>query len=111
MQLRLLALAALLVVGCAKPTTPDNFAGREGWPPNVESLRPEAGRAGSEVTLKGAYLTDARKVLIGGKQASFTMAGAEIKATGPADLAPGPVAVVVVVPKGTTAPMTFQVLP
>jgi hypothetical protein len=62
------------------------------------------------VALKGDYLDDAKQVIIGGEPASFTMAGSVIMATVPSDLGPGPAKVVVIVPRGKTAPMTFNVV-
>jgi hypothetical protein len=112
MFFRLFALSALLALGCSSPMTRvADYGGTEGWPPSVSSIKPEAGHSGAQITLKGDYLDDAKQVFIGGKPATFTVVGPDIKATVPGDLGPGPVSVVVIVPRGKTAPMTFKVEP
>jgi hypothetical protein len=112
MRYRIISLTALLALGCASPTTRfADYGGSEGWPPAVNAVSPVAGQAGTVVTLKGAYLDDAKEVLIAGEPAAFTVAGAELQVTVPANLGPGASQVVVVVPRGTTAPVTFNVEP
>jgi hypothetical protein len=112
MFFRFFTLSALLALGCSSPMTRvSDYGGSEGWPPAVNSIKPEAGHSGTQITLKGDYLDDAKQVLIGDKPAPFTVVGPDIKATVPTDLGPGPVNVVVRVPRGKTAPMTFKVLP
>lgn len=101
---------ALLLVGCAAPVSHSDETGRQGWPPNVAQVSPQAGPAGTVITLKGDYLDDARKVLVNGQPVAFTAAGAELQVTVPADAAPGTADVVVVVPGGTTSPVTFKVV-
>jgi hypothetical protein len=110
MSLRLVMLPALLVLGCAHPATHvADLSGREGWPPNVDVVNPNAGPAGSKLVLGGAYLEDANKVLVNGQAVSFTLNGANLVITLPADLPPGDADVVVVVPGGTSAPVEFKV--
>jgi hypothetical protein len=112
MVFRFFTLSTLLALGCASPMTRvSDYGGMEGWPPSVSSVNPQTGPAGTMVTLKGAYLDDAKQVLIGGKPAAFTLVGTDIQATVPLDLRPGTCKVVVVVPRGKTAPMTFNVVP
>ena len=112
MSLRWISLSALLVLGCSGPMAHvSDYGGAEGWPPTVSAVQPSAGQAGAVVALRGAYLDDATQVLIGGRPASFTVAGRGLQATVPADLGPGQVKVVVLVPRGMTAPATFRVLP
>jgi hypothetical protein len=111
MMFRLLCLSALLAVGCASPKAATrDYGGSEGWPPAVSSIVPTAGQAGSVVTLNGDYLGDAKQVLIGGESATFKTNSKSLTVTVPADLLPGPAKVVVVVPRGTTTPVTFSVV-
>ncbi|MDR3682212.1 MAG: IPT/TIG domain-containing protein [Geothrix sp.] len=109
---RLLVLSALVALGCSSPMTRvSDYGATEGWPPAVNSIKPEAGHPGAQITLKGDYLGDAKQVLIGGEPATFSVVGSSLEATVPKDLGPGSVNVVVVVPRGKTAPMTFHVVP
>ncbi len=112
MLFRFFSLSVLLALGCSSPMTRvSDYGGTEGWPPSVSSVKPEAGPVGTVVTLKGDYLDDAKQVLIGGKPATFAVVGTDIKATVPPDLGPGSSKVVVIVPRGKTAPVTFNVVP
>ena len=112
MSYRLVSISILLALGCFSPMTRvSDYGGTESWPPSVSTLTPEAGPVGTVVTLKGDYLDDAKQVLIGGKPATFAVVGTDLKVTVPPDLGPGPSKVIVVVPRGTTAPMTFKVMP
>ena len=112
MRLRWISLSAFLVLGCSGPMAHiADFGGAEGWPPMVSAVQPGVAQPGEVVAVRGAYLEDATQVLIGGRTAAFTVAGRGLQATVPADVGPGPVQVVVMVPRGVTAPATLRVVP
>ena len=112
MTMRWISLSATLVLGCSGPMAHvSDFGGSERWPPTVSTVQPDTAQPGQVVAVRGAYLEDATQVMIGGRTAAFSVAGRGLQATVPAGVGPGPVQVVVVVPRGMTAPATLRVGP
>ena len=111
MRWALLSLTSLMILGCSGPMAHiADYGGTEGWPPTVNEIHPPAAAPGTVVTLEGAYLDDARQVLVEGRPAKFTASAKALAVTLPGDLKPGAAAVVVMVPRGTTAPMSVQIV-
>ena len=77
-------------------------------PPSISSFTPTSGITGSTVTITGAHLTDAGKVMFGTRGTKFTVnSDTQITATVPNGAAAGDISVTTVVGTGTsTTPFT-----